>query len=124
MKSEHNIELEILGARIQQLRNESGLKQDEVADRMGCSLSYISKLENGKATCNMDRLIKLSNILKCDIGFLLSGTNKGSNQYLEPELQNKFRLLSPEEKELICAMMEIMTQRKQKEKDGEEHAVP
>lgn len=122
MKSEHGIELEILGARIQRMRNECGLKQDEVADRMGCSLSYISKLENGKATCNMDRLFELSNILKCDIGSLLSGVNRGSEQYLEPELQNMFKLLSPEEKELICAIMNVMIQRKQK--DGREHAIP
>lgn len=122
MKSEHGFELEILGARIQRRRKECGLNQDEVADRMGCSLTYISKLENGKATCNIERLLELSDILKCDITFLLSGINKGSKQYLEPELQNMFRLLSSGEKELICAMMKVIIQRKQK--DGVEYAVP
>lgn len=122
MKREHGIELETLGARIQRRRKECGLNQEEVADRMGCSLTYISKLENGKATCNMERLFELSDILKCDMAFLLSGINQESKQYLEPELQGMFGLLSPEEKELICAMMKVMIQRKQK--GGTDYVVP
>ena len=122
MKRKHGIELETLGARIKRRRKECGLNQDEVADRMGCSLTYISKLENGKATCNIERLFELSDILKCDMAFLLSGINKGSKQYLEPELQNMFGQLPPEEKELICAMMKVMIRRKQK--DGTDYVVP
>ena len=122
MKSKHGIELENLGVRIQSIRNQSGLRQDEVAERMGCSLSYISKLENGKASCNMERLFELSNILKCDIGFLLSGVNRGSEYYLEPELRSMVGQLTLEEKELVCAIIRVMIQRKQK--DGLNHVVP
>lgn len=122
MKSKNKTELEALGIRIQQKRKECGLTQEDIAYRMGCSLTYISKLENGKATCNMDRLFELSNILKCDISCLLTGINRGSSQYLEPELGNMLKLLSSEEKELICAIMKVMIQRKQK--DGIDHVIP
>lgn len=47
MNNKHEIELKNLGIRIQQKRKARGLTQEEVAYRMGCSLTYISKLENG-----------------------------------------------------------------------------
>lgn len=87
MNNKHKIEPKHLGVRIQQKRKACGLTQEEVAYRMGCSLTYISKVENGRASCNLDRLLDLGNVLQCDISDLLLGINRGSNQYLDPELE-------------------------------------
>lgn len=122
MKNKHELELKRLGARIQQRRKAHGLTQEDVADRMGCSLTYISKLENGKASCNLDRLFELSNLLQCDAADLLLGINTGSSQYLDPELEQMILQLTPSDKELLCAMMEVMIRRNQK--DGVEYAIP
>ena len=122
MNNKHEIELKNLGVRIQQKRKACGLTQEEVAYRMGCSLTYISKVENGKASCNLDRLLDLGNVLQCDISDLLLGINRGSNQYLDPELEQMIGQLSSENKELICAMMEVIIRRKQK--DVVEYASP
>lgn len=122
MKNTHINELKALGARIQQQRRERHMTQEEIAFRMGCSLTYISKLENGRASCNLDRLLELSNILQCDVAELLCGINVGSPKYLEVEFSRMMEQLSPEDKELLYAMMEIMVRRKQK--DGVEYALP
>lgn len=121
MKNKHEMELKSLGVRIQQYRKALGLTQEDIADRMGCSLTYISKLENGKASCNLERLFELSNILKCDAADLLLGINMGSSQYLDPELGQMIAQLNPNDKELLCAMMEVMIRRNQK--DGVEYAL-
>lgn len=121
MKNKHEMELKSLGVRIQQYRKALGLTQEDIADRMGCSLTYISKLENGKASCNLERLFELSNLLKCDAADLLLGINMGSNQYLDPELGQMIAQLTPNDKELLCAMMEVMIRRNQK--DGVEYAL-
>lgn len=121
MKNKHEMELKSLGVRIQQYRKALGLTQEDIADRMGCSLTYISKLENGKASCNLERLFELSNILKCDAADLLLGINMGSCQYLDPELGQMIAQLTPNDKELLCAMMEVMIRRNQK--DGVEYAL-
>ena len=84
MNNKHKIELKHLGVRIQQKRKACGLTQEEVAYRMGCSLTYISKVENGKASCNLDRLLDLGNVLQCDISDLLLGINRGSHPYPAP----------------------------------------
>lgn len=122
MKNKHEMELKSLGVRIQQYRKALGLTQEDIADRMGCSLTYISKLENGKASCNLERLFELSNLLECDAADLLLGINRGSSQYLDPELGQMVAQLTPNDKELLCAMMEVMIRRNQK--DGVEYAVP
>ncbi|WP_295339783.1 helix-turn-helix domain-containing protein [uncultured Subdoligranulum sp.] len=122
MKNKHEMELKRLGVRIQQYRKALGLTQEDIADRMGCSLTYISKLENGKASCNLERLFELSNLLECDAAELLLGINMGSSQYLDPELGQMVAQLTPNDKELLCAMMEVMIRRNQK--DGVEYAVP
>lgn len=121
MKNKHEMELKSLGVRIQQYRKALGLTQEDIADRMGCSLTYISKLENGKASCNLERLFELSNLLKCDAADLLLGINTGSSQYLDPELGQMIAQLNPNDKELLCAMMEVMIRRNQK--DGVEYAL-
>lgn len=122
MKSKNLNGLKILGARIQKSRKKNGLTQEDMADRMGCSLTYISKLENGKATFNMDRLFQIGNALECDVGELLSGTNKESPHYLESEWETMFKQLSAEDKELICAFMQTMLKRR--EKDAADYAIP
>lgn len=122
MKNKHMIDLISLGGRIQQQRKKRGLTQEDVAYRMGCSLTYISKLENGKASCNLERLLELGNILECDVAELLMGINAGSPWYLEPEIGQMVEQLTPQDKELICAMMKVMIQRSQK--DDVEYAVP
>lgn len=122
MKTKHTIELKRLGARIQQQRKKRSLTQEDVAYRMGCSLTYISKLENGKASCNLERLLELGNILECDVAELLLGINAGSPWYLESEMGQMMEQLTPQDKELVCAMMEVMIRRSQK--DDVEYAVP
>lgn len=122
MRSKDRIDLKSLGARIQQYRKSKGLTQEDIADRMRCSLTYISKLENGKASCNLDRLLELCDLLECDAADLLLGINMGSNRYLDPELQQMIAQLTPDDKELLCAMMEVMIRRNQK--DGVEYALP
>ena len=122
MKKTHVNELKALGTRIQQQRRERKMTQEDIAFRMGCSLTYISKLENGRASCNLERLLELSNILQCDVAELLCGINVDSPKYLEVEFSRMMEQLSSEDKELLYAMMEVMVRRKQK--DEVEYALP
>lgn len=122
MKKTHVNELKALGTRIQQQRRERKMTQEDIAFRMGCSLTYISKLENGRASCNLERLLELSNILQCDVAELLCGINVDSPKYLEVEFSRMMEQLSSEDKELLYAMMEVMVRRKQK--DDVEYALP
>lgn len=114
-------EMAVFGARVQQIRKARRLTQEDVADRIGCSLSYISKLENGKASCNLSRLLDLADALKCAAAELIFGVNRGSRAYLEAEVERMLGDLTSRDKELVCILMASMIKRS---KEGNaDHAI-
>lgn len=115
-------EMEAFGGRIQKMRKKRGLTQEEVADQMGCSLTYISKLEHGRATCNLARLFQLANVLECDAADLLRGANRSSKEYLLSDIAKMLRKLSPNDREVIELMIRTMAQRA--ERENAEYALP
>lgn len=62
-----------LGDRIQMLRKQQGLSQEELADRLGLSRQAIGKWESGNATPNIDNLLELSDIFHTTADYLLTG---------------------------------------------------
>ncbi|MDO5328528.1 MAG: helix-turn-helix domain-containing protein [Coriobacteriia bacterium] len=55
------------GKAIAQARKSRNLTQQDLADYTGYSVSYISHLENGKASAEIDKAIRLANLLALDI---------------------------------------------------------
>jgi len=56
-----------LGKAIKDRRRELGLKQKDVADATGFSVSFISDLENGKPTAELGKSIHIINMLGMDL---------------------------------------------------------
>ena len=56
-----------LGQAIKMRRKKLGLKQKDVADATGFSVSFISDLENGKPTAEIGKSIHIINMLGMDI---------------------------------------------------------
>jgi len=59
------------GARIQRLRKEKGLTQNQIAEQVGVSAQAVSKWENDQATPDIDILVKLSEIYDVSLDELL-----------------------------------------------------
>lgn len=51
-----------LGARLQKLRRQAGMSQQELADQLHVSRQSISKWELGTATPDLDNLVRLSEL--------------------------------------------------------------
>lgn len=51
------------GVAINKRRKELGLTQKYISDFTGCSVSFISDLENGKATAELGKALMIANIL-------------------------------------------------------------
>lgn len=52
-------------------RNKAGLTQQELADRMQVTKSTVSNWENGYSNPNLEKAIRLSDILNCDVKELI-----------------------------------------------------
>ncbi|MCD8086245.1 MAG: helix-turn-helix domain-containing protein [Clostridiales bacterium] len=66
------------GKRIQEVRRERGLTQEELADRLRLSSKqYISRIERGECACSIDLLVELVCALHISADYLLMGKESG-----------------------------------------------
>ena len=62
-----------IGSRIKTLREQQGLTQTDLADKIGVNRSSIGKFESDKNLPSLATTIKLANALHCTIDYLLTG---------------------------------------------------
>lgn len=71
-----------VGFRILALRKESGLMQQELAQKLGIDRTTLSKIENGENAPTTIVLIKLMKLFSISVDWLLTGS--GHREHLEP----------------------------------------
>lgn len=107
-----------IGKRIKERRKELKLTQNDIDQRCGIASGALSQIENGTRTPSAITLYKLSQVLKCNIEWLITGDSTNSkNQELsekEKELFNCFRKLPKDEQDEILAIINIKVQKFQK----------
>ena len=67
------IDMKQMGARISRLRQEKGLTQVALAEKLGISSQAISKWERGQTFPDLSRLDELSELLGVAVAYLLTG---------------------------------------------------
>ena len=74
----------LLGKRIRNIRKRKGVTQAALAEKINCSPSYISYVENGSKGLSLDSLIQIANVLNISTDDILIdslvNTIKVSNQ--------------------------------------------
>ena len=68
--------------RIEEIRKERGIRQEEFAKSMGVSRQTVSKWETGDAYPDLDKLMDLSKMFSCTIDSLLKENMEPQEQYL------------------------------------------
>ena len=57
------------GEAIRLFRKRRGLTQQQVANRAGCSLMFVSNLERGKATAELGKALAILDVLEVELTF-------------------------------------------------------
>ena len=55
---------EMIGSRIQELRNKKGITQDQLSEKAGISSKYLSSIERGKENPTLNTILKLARSLE------------------------------------------------------------
>lgn len=71
-------------ARLKQKRLEKGLTQENLAERSGYSVQYVSKIEANAPSISLEALERFANALEVDPGALVGG---GAGQFSLPNAQ-------------------------------------
>ena len=103
------INYEVIGMRIRQKRLENQLTQEKLAERLGVSGEYMSKIENGRVEVNLKRLAELSLILECPIEYLIAGCVVQAPDYKSNEFIQLLEGLSSKEKDVVYKITELIT---------------
>ena len=78
------------GEKLKKLRNEKGLTQDELAERIFVTRTAISKWENDKGYPNIDSLKQLSNLFEVSIDELISDSDVENKKLLDRVQSHRF----------------------------------
>ncbi|OHX11745.1 transcriptional regulator [Chromobacterium sphagni] len=91
-------------------RKARGLTQDGLAEQLGIGLEAVSRLERGRITPTLPRLLGLAQALQCGVNDLLAETSPNPSDqaaYLEQLLSP----LSQEDRALVVEMVERLSAR-------------
>lgn len=79
-----------LAVRLQKLREEQHLSQEQLAEQLGVSRQAVSKWENEQANPDIENIIKLSKIFGVSNDYLLTGENAPNIETIHnPSKSNK-----------------------------------
>ena len=102
------LDYKLIGERLRKARNQKGYTQEKLAEMMNVSVAYLSRIETGATHINLKRLNELSNILGVSEALILNGASENSETYLNEEISSILRDCSPEQKELIYHIANII----------------
>lgn len=106
-----------IGNRIKEKRKELGLTQTDIFEKCGINSGALSKIENGIRTPSVTLFYKLSQVLNCDMEWLITGSSSNSQNYFskdEEKLLNKFRNLPQKDRDELLEIAEMKLRRLQK----------
>ena len=116
-----NIDMTTIGDRIKVRRKELGLSQIDIFEKCNITSGALSKIENGKNTPSAIAFYKLSQVLECDMNWLITGnsynmqkTNICKN---EETLLNGFRELSSDDQDELLDILQLKLNKTKKVKD-------
>lgn len=79
-----------LASSIRSMRLRNGLSQRQLATRMSVPRTYVSKIENEKATPTLSSLERLARALEVSVPELLSGSERSRQEEVRELIQDQF----------------------------------
>ncbi len=96
------------GKRLKECREKAGLTQEALAEKVGCSPTYVSSLERGAAFPRGDKLIAILNILKTSADSVFCDVVDYSSGYKASVLSDKLSKFSVTDQQRILEVVEFM----------------
>lgn len=106
MQNEKNVE-QIIGKRIQKIRQEKGYTQQQFSEKIGLSTNYLSDIERGKSSARLDKLVAIINALGCSADDIFCDVIDFGCKIKSSRLSERLEALPPEEREKAFAILDV-----------------
>lgn len=94
-----------LGKRLREERLHCGLTQEQVAEAVNVSTTYIGLIEHGERSVTLDKLIALSRCFHVSIDYLLQDDIPLTNSIQEKQLLSLWHAATEQEREMILSVI-------------------
>lgn len=98
----------IMGFRIAQRRQSLGLKQAQLAKKVGISAKYISDIETGKRHPSLETLVKICEALRITPDYIILGAMVKEEDL---NILDSLKLLSPQDKRKAEKIIRILCEK-------------
>ncbi len=102
-----NLDKEIIGKKIRQLRIEKGFSQEELSEKIDISPRHMCTIENGNSFPSIETFIKIASILEIDINDFFN-LSKIKDDKLRNDIYDLIQLSSVKELNLIKDIIEAI----------------
>lgn len=100
------IDYQSIGKRLQSGRKEKKMTQEELAEQVGITVVYLSKVENGRVRPTLELLDSLCGAVGISLSTLFSGVQIQGDDYANEKVVKLFRACSPNIKEAALDILE------------------
>jgi len=98
-----------IGKRIQTRRQEQNITQEKLAERVGISVVYLSKIENGRVYPTLETLSNICTELDTELSAILSNTEIARKDYANERVLELFNSCSIRVKPIALSLLEELS---------------
>lgn len=99
----------VVGNRIKGIRKVKGITQEQLAKRMGISVTYLSRIERGSSKINLNRISEICELLNVPMNYILVGTAEKSKDYLVKEFNEVLQKCTPDRQRYILEIAKLVS---------------
>lgn len=103
-----DIDYKLIGERIKEARLKKNLTQEKLAEKLGISTAFLSRLERGSSQINLKRLIEICSILDVNVGYIINGINQKSNSYLNKEFEKLIEICPKDKLRMVYEILKVI----------------
>ena len=104
------IDYQTIGRRLQDGRKAQKLTQEALAEQVGITAVYLSKVENGRVRPTLELLDSLCDTMGLNLSMLLTGVQIQEDSYANERVVTLFRSCAPDVKEAALDVLERLSQ--------------
>lgn len=109
MKSDKKNDInKILGDVFKEYRIKNKLTQEKIAEKLGISVKYISRIENGTGGVKVETLVNYMNVLSISPNVIFEKLIVNDNLKLQLELSQKGSELSDDKLQFILSVIDLL----------------
>lgn len=102
------LDYKIMGERLRMARQNKGMTQDQLAEKLNVSIAFLSRIESGKTRINLVRLNEICTITGVSESYILNGTSEDSPTYLTKEFNELLKDCPANKKKQIFEIAKII----------------